>query len=816
MKKQFALLGALLLACGMSYSYAEPAPQAAVANAASLRGTVVDQNGEPVIGATISEMGTTRATATDVDGKFAIRSASGARLQVSSIGYKTQVLKASDGMRVVLAEDNALLDEVVVVGYGQQKKVNLTGAVSVVDVDKTLTSRPEQDVARALQGAVPGLSIVSNSGNLGDNPTITIRGVGTLSNGATSNPLIVVDGVPVDDLSMINGADIASVSVLKDAASSSIYGTRAAFGVILITTKQGKKGDRVSVRYDNNFAWDRATYLPDYPDVPSQLQAAIRAKARQGAGAVELFGMYFDDLLPYAIKWKEQNSGRLGYGEMRPYVDENNVGDYRFIGGQPMYYADFDIQKIWYQSAAPSQTHNVSVDGSSGRTTFRAAFGYSGKEDLFTWNTGKRQRYNASVNFATDVTDWLTVGARMNFNRKNFNRAETYNNMYQYLWRWGSFFIPSGTINGEDFRVVAMQKQADRRRITNDELRITAFLKANITKFLTLNGDFTYQVNNANMSWSDFPIYGMNWMGTTPTYIVSNASSGTDRENLKANTWTGNLYLEFNKSVKDAHNFKVMVGMTGEKRKYDYFRAYRSALYSTDYPELNLTYGPQTQWAIESATSGNTRLLPFMRGDYATAGYFARFNYDYKGIYLFEANGRYDGSSAFPSSDRWAFFPSFSLGYRFSEESYWDKARDVVSNGKIRFSYGTIGNEAVGDNMFVSTIGSGTMSYLNGSNAAYLYFGMPSWVSSSLSWEKIKTTNVGIDLGFLNDQITLSAEWFQRTTNNMLAPGAALPPSVGASAPYMNNGTLRSRGWELTINWRKQFNKDLGLYANFS
>ena len=458
----------------------------------------------------------------------------------------------------------------------------------------------------------------------------------------------------------------------------------------------------------------------------------------------------------------------------------------------------------------------MSVDGSSGRTTFRAAFGYSGKEDLFTWNTGKRQRYNASVNFATDVTDWLTVGARMNFNRKNFNRAETYNNMYQYLWRWGSFFIPSGTINGEDFRVVAMQKQADRRRITNDELRITAFLKANITKFLTLNGDFTYQVNNANMSWSDFPIYGMNWMGTTPTYIVSNASSGTDRENLKANTWTGNLYLEFNKSVKDAHNFKVMVGMTGEKRKYDYFRAYRSALYSTDYPELNLTYGPQTQWAIESATSGNTRLLPFMRGDYATAGYFARFNYDYKGIYLFEANGRYDGSSAFPSSDRWAFFPSFSLGYRFSEESYWDKARDVVSNGKIRFSYGTIGNEAVGDNMFVSTIGSGTMSYLNGSNAAYLYFGMPSWVSSSLSWEKIKTTNVGIDLGFLNDQITLSAEWFQRTTNNMLAPGAALPPSVGASAPYMNNGTLRSRGWELTINWRKQFNKDLGLYANFS
>ena len=816
MKRQFALLAALLLTCGAVTleARAEAAPQAATAAAGTIQGTVVDATGEPVIGATISEIGTTKATSTDASGKFAIKANPGAKLQVSFIGYKTQTLSASSGMKVTLQEDNALLDEVVVVGYGQQKKVNLTGAVSVVDVDKTLTSRPEQDVARALQGAVPGLSVVSTSGNLGDNPTLTIRGVGTLSNGATSNPLIVVDGVPVDDLSMINGNDIASVSVLKDAASSSIYGTRAAFGVILITTKQGKKGDRVSVKYDNNFAWDNATYLPDYPDVPTQLESAIRAKARQGAGAVELFGMYFDQLLPYARAWKEQNSGKIGYGEMRPYVDMNNVGDYRFIDGQPMYYADFDIQDIWYQSAAPSQSHNVSVDGSSGRTTFRASFGYNGKEDLFTWNTGKRQRYNASVNFTTDVTDWLTVGARMSFNRKNFNRAETYNNMYQYLWRWGSFFIPSGTINGEDFRVVAMQKQADRRRITNDEIRMTGFLKANITKDLTLNGDFTYQVNNVNMRWSDFPIYGMNWSGTNPGYIVSQANSTTSRQTAKANTWTGNLYLEYMKSINDVHNIKVMAGVTGEKRYYDYFRADRSGLYSTDYPMLNLTYGEQTKWTINSSTSGND-IVP-LRGDYATAGYFARLNYDYKGIYLFEVNGRYDGSSAFPSSDRWAFFPSFSLGYRFSEEAYWDKIRNTVSNGKVRFSYGTIGNEAVGNNMFISTIGAGQLSYLNGGNAKYNYFGLPTWVSSTLSWEKIKTINVGLDLGFFNDQLTVSGEWFQRTTEDMLAPGAALPSSVGASSPYMNNGTLRSRGWELTVNWRKQINKDLGLYANFS
>ena len=820
MKKQCVLLAALALACGAPAGFTSMDSGVgfvAMAQTSTVTGTVTDANGEPVIGASVLEVGTTRGTATDVNGRFSLKTSGKGKIQVSYIGYKTVVLDQGGSMNVVLEEDNALLDEVVVVGYGQQKKVNLTGAVSVVDVDKTLSSRPEQDVAKALQGAVPGLSVISNSGSLEDSPSLTIRGVGTLSNGAVSNPLIVVDGVAVDDLSMINGADIATVSVLKDASSAAIYGTRAAFGVILITTKTGKKEDRINIRYDNNFAWDHATYLPNFPDVPTQLKAALMAKERQSPGAsVELFGMYFDQLLPYAEKWKEQNSGKIGYGEMRPYVDENNVGDYRFVGNQPFYYADFDIQKIWYQNAAPSQSHNVSVDGSSGRTTFRAAFGYSGKEDLMPWNTGKRQRYNASVNFSTDVTDWLTVGARMTFNRRNMNRAEAYNNMYQYIWRWGSFFIPSGSIDGNDFRVIAMQKQADRRRIMNDELKATAFIRAHLTKDLTLNADFTYQVNNANMSWSDFPIYGMNWSGVNPGYIVGQSSSGTSRQNIKAGTWTGNAYLEYMKSINDAHNIKVMAGVTGEKRKYDYFRADRKELYSTDYPELNLAYGDLTRSTITSSTSGTSNLLPWFRGDYATAGYFARINYDYKGIYLFEVNGRYDGSSSFPASDRWAFFPSFSLGYRFSQEAYWDKIRDVVSNGKVRFSYGTIGNEAVGSNMFLSTIAAGQMNYLGTGTAKLNSFGIPTWVSPTLTWERIKTTNVGLDLGFLNDQITLTAEWFQRLTTDMLAPGAALPPSVGASTPYMNNGTLRSRGWEVTINWRKQINKDLGLYANFS
>ena len=809
MKRQLALLGALFLTCGsITIAHANPAPQVVASNATSIvKGSVVDENGEPIIGASVQEVGTTRGTTTNVKGEFSLKAGVGAKLQISYVGYKTENVKAADGMKVKMVTDNALLDEVVVVGYGQQKKVNLTGAVSNVDLEKTLTARPEQDVTKALQGAIPGLTILTTSGDINEEATMKIRGIGSLN--GTGSPLIVVDGVPTENLSMVNGNDIASISVLKDAASSSIYGSRAAFGVILITTKQAKKGDRVSVNYTANFAWDKATYLPDYPDVPTQLEAALRAKARQGSGSVELFGMYFDQLLPYAKKWKEQNSGKIGYGEMRPYVDDNNVGDYRFIGNQPMYYADFDIQDIWYSNAAPSQSHNVTMSGSSGRTRFFTSFGYNAKEDIMKFNPGQRKRYNATVNLQTDITDWLTAGTRINYSRRHFSRADTWNNMYQYIWRWGSFFIPSGTINGEDFRVVAMQKQAARKVTAFDQFKLNAFLKANITKELTVNADFTWQVDDYNSKSTDNSVYGMNWSGTSPQWIVGQSSTCTWRDNSKRETWTANFYVNYAKSINEAHNFNVMAGVNGENMTYDYFYAQRPELYSLDYPELNLTYGDRTKWQINASTK-----------DRASAGYFGRINYDYKGIYLLELNGRYDGSSRFPAGDKWAFFPSASAGYRFSQEAYWDGLRDKVSNGKLRLSYGEIGNEDVGSDWpyvaSISTISTGYVNWLNSSNSKVNEFDMPDWVSSSLTWERIKTIDVGLDLGILNDQITVGFDWFQRTTNDMFAPGKALPPSVGASTPTTNSGSLRTRGWELNINWRKQFNKDLGLYANFS
>lgn len=801
-----------LLGCmGASEVSAAPIPQVVATSkaTATVSGVVKDEAGNPIIGASVVEKGTTRGVSTDLDGKFSFKAAPGATLQISYLGYGSKTVKASSNMEVVLMEDNALLEELVVVGYGQQKKVNLTGAVATVDMDKAIGSRPEADVTKALQGSVPGLTIMSNSGDLNSDASISIRGLGTLSNDQKSAPLIVVDGVPVEDLSVVNGSDIASISVLKDAASSSIYGARAAFGVVLVTTKSGKKGDSVKVNYNANFAWDQATYLPDFPDVPTQLKSSMMAKARAGAGAVELFGMYFDKLLPYAEKWQQQNpGGKRGYGPMRPYVDENNVGDYRFIGGQPMYYADYDLQDIWYNNAAPSMNHNVSLSGSSGRTTYYGSFGFNTKDDLMNFNPSTRKRWNAQFNMQTDVTDWLTFGTRVSFSRRQFSKADSYAYPYQYIWRWGSFFIPSGTIDGYDFRVIAMQKQAARKVINRDVVRMTAFAKANITKDLTVNADFSYEIANMNSRSADVPVYGYNWLGTTPTYIVTESNSNTWRDNSKSNTWTVNAYANYNHTWNEAHNLNVMLGVNAEKYTYDYFYAERPKLYDPTMPDLDLTYGDPAKWAINSAAN-----------DRASAGYFGRINYDYKGKYLFELNGRYDGSSRFPTNDHWAFFPSGSLGYRISEESFFEPIKHVVDNAKIRASYGEIGNEAIGDWMFVEKIAPVAQSkvyWLDSKGNKVNQFDMPQWVSTSLTWERISTLDIGLDLGLFNDQIVLGFDWFQRDTKDMLAPGKALPSSVGAETPLTNAGQLRSRGWELSLQLRRQFTKDLSLYANFN
>ena len=824
------LLMAGLPLVGSFEANAAPVPQQQT-KTATISGTVVDENGEPVIGASVVQKGVSgNAVATDAFGNFKMHVAPGTQLMVSYIGYRPISVAAADGMRVYLQPTTEMLNELVAIGYGSQKRANLTGAVATVDVARTMDSRPVSDVAKALQGAVPGLTITSANGDINSNPTMNIRGLGTLSNGHTSNPLIVVDGVPVEDMSFLNPEDIADISVLKDAASSSIYGSRAAFGVILITTKTANKADRVSVNYNNNFGWGNATVLPTPNTTVDQLLVAM--DNTMPGGDEEIFGMYYTDILPFAKLWAQQHNGQqyTSVVPLNPFVDASNVGDYfmfpansNFPAGvgegalrsaRYLSYADWDVKKTLFQSAF-SQKHNVSLEGVSGRTNYRLSFGYDSKEGLNRYNPDQLKRYNANASIDTQIFRWLKGGTRINFSQREFATPNTQRNSYQYLWRWPAFWENYGTVLTPDGVAQGFRNDASIRELsamdntTTSNLRMQAYLDATLAKGLVLHGDFTYGLRNMNNSYACTPYTtyqnwtpGSNSLGAWNPY--NQATSYAAQNNYRDYMWTTNIYATYDFKVAEDNNFAIMAGWTAEKEEYDFFSVRRTGLTDYSLPNLNLTNG------TTYTTSAN-------KWHRATTGFFGRVNYNYKGIYLAELNGRYDGSSRFPAADQWAFFPSASVGYRFSEEAYFAPLKHVISNGKLRASYGHIGNEAVGSNMFLSTasaVAAGSVNWLVGDQKMTM-FNMPTLVSSTLTWERIQTSDLGLDLGFFDNSLNLGVDLYQRDTKNMLGPGAQLPSVLGVGAPYQNAGELQTRGWELSLNWNHSFG-DADVYANFN
>ena len=786
------------LTVGSGFTYAQ---DGTVAN-----GIVRDVDGEPIIGANVVEKGTSNGTITDFDGKFSITVTRNATLVISYVGMKDKEVRAAKNMIVNLTENTEVLDELVVVGYGTQKKANLTGAVSSVDVTKTLESQSQANVGKALQGAVPGLTITNSTGNINDDPNIVIRGIGTLSNSGNTPPLYVVDGVPVDNISYLNGNDIESISVLKDASSSSIYGTRAAFGVILITTKSAKDADKCKVTYSGNFGWSQATELPNYPDVLTQVTAMTEANYRAGLES-ELFGAYLDTerfLTGVQKSYDYYQGKKAGYVPMKYGIDYDEYG----------YYTDWDVVGIMFNKAAPSMQHNLSVQGNSGKTQYYMSMGYDQEQSLMNFHPNKLHKYNATVNLSTQATDWLTVGARFNYSQKNYTTPSTRGcGSYQYLWRWGSFFGPYGYWEDEDgkrtdaYTYLGALNNAGDITTKTSYMRAGGFLKIDFVntknhKF-NLNADYTYvrklvDYKSVYLPATEYYTWGMLGEDPTPQTRFTGYSTWATQSYTTMVKHVANAYLNYNGTFAEDNHLNVMVGANLDKDETKYLSLTRYNLQDLNMPELILT---NDTTATDYSQSHNHN---------GSVGFFGRINYDYKGIYLIELNGRFDGSSKFPAGNQWAFFPSASIGYRISEEAYFGKAKDYVSNLKVRASYGSIGNQEVGSNMFLETMAkyTGGVNWINPANTGLLdYFGQPKMVSSSLSWETINTTNVGIDLGFLNNAINVTFDWFQRDTKGMLAPGKALPDVIGANAPYENAGSLRTRGWELTVDWHQQFGK---------
>lgn len=824
------LFATLLLLAGVPLSgeftaMAAPEPQQQTQATAAITGTVLDENNEPIISASVVEQGNpANATVTDNFGHFSLRVRPGKTIHVSYVGYKTENLPASNGMTVYMQPTTEMLNELVAIGYGTQKRANLTGAVASVDVERVMDNRPTADVVKALQGAIPGLTVTTGDGDITTQSTIKIRGTGSLNNQNTA-PLMVVDGVPTDDISFLNPDDIASISVLKDAASSAVYGARAAFGVVLITTKTPNAADRVSVKYSNNFAWSQATTLPKYGSVPSQIRALMQANNRAGLEN-ELFGMYLDQMLPYAEAWEKQNGGKaIGHREMRPFVSMDNVGDfYQLPSGATMFYANWDVAGIMFNNAAFSNKHNVSLEGTAGKTQYRLSFGYDSREGLMNYGNNRMRRYNANAYLQTEIFSWLKAGAQFNFAQKVYDAPEMWSNggTPTYIWRWGSFFGPYGSrrdANGVlyEYRNIASRQDAGKRHEVATDNKIQAWMEAQIIKGLTLRADFTYDRVAINDVRDFQPLYAWNnWnnSATSPEYMRTLNNTYAEQSNTSQDMWTLNVYGTYDFTVAKDNNFKVMIGSSTDKKNYNFFDATRYVLANLQKPYLGLATG---------GADGTNQEISNTITSHATAGFFGRINYDFAGRYLFEFNARYDGSSAFPANDQWAFLPSGSIGWRFSEENFFKPVKDWWTNGKLRASWGQIGNEAMGDYLFISTISQITLGngYTNGvhwitdGGTNITQLGTPALVSNKLTWERVETVDVGLDLGFFNNALNVNFDWFQRDTKDMIGPGMTLPDVIGAPTPIANSAHMRTRGWELGIGYNHSFG-DADFYANFN
>lgn len=799
------------LTLGSGFTYAAPAEPTSQTNGVVADGIVRDAMGEPIIGANVVEKGTSNGTITDFDGRFSLTTARNATLVISYVGMKDLEVRASKGMVVNLQEDTEVLDELVVVGYGTQKKANLTGAVSTVDVAKTLESKSQANMTKALQGAVPGLTITQVNGDISADATIQIRGIGSVN--GNSRPLYVIDGIPMDvtdnynPLASLNANDIESISVLKDASSTSIYGTKAAFGVVLITTKSAKDAGKFKVTYSNNFGWSQATVLPSYPNVKVQAEAMLQANNRNG-DASELFGIYFDHSSAAGQHfWEMVDKWQAKYGENYAKGYEKMIWgeDYDELG----YYANYDVPGIMFNKAAPSQQHNLSVQGNTGKTQYYMSLGYDQEQGLINFNPDKLRRYNATMNLQSQVTNWLTIGGRFSYADKKYTYPYMRGGTYQYLWRWTSFFGPYGYFvddNGDKWdgrTMIGYRNQGGDSYNQNMSMRANGFFKIDFTHGFTFNADYTFVNSTSRYKGVGLPAHIYNTWGVNPSLTTLSTTTFVETDRSFATQHIANAYFNYNGTFAQAHNLNVMLGGNLDKYNYEYLYYERHAIMDENMPELALC---DEDYAYTHA-----------KGKRGSLGLFARVNYDYKGIYLLELNGRYDWSSKFPDGSKGAFFPSFSAGYRLSEEAYFENAKQYVSNLKVRASYGTIGNSDVGDNMFLATMskkGSG-VNWLGAGSSKYDYFTQPKLVGSSLTWETIATTNVGVDLGFLNNALNVTFDWFQRENRNMIAPGKAMPSVLGASAAYQNAGSMRSRGWEFTVDWHQKFG-DWNVYATFN
>ena len=782
-----ALFSTSLLHANITYE----ANAAVVQQQAVCKGTVVDSNGEPIVGASVFAVsnGHKKGSVTDLDGNFEIDGiASGSSLTISYVGYKTQqVTWSGKDLKVTLQESSEMLDNVVVVGYGTQKKVNLTGAVSVVS-SKALDSRPVTSVAQALQGEVPGLnfSVGNSGGSLNSRMSMNIRGVGTIGEGSNAAPLVLIDGSE-GDLYSISPNDIESISVLKDASSSAIYGSRAAFGVILVTTKSGKDS-RMNVSYNGNVRFSTATQIPEMPNSYDFARYWNDAAANSGGNAP-----FKQDILD---KIKNHINGTPKPG------DEATTTWAGYAANEPwsMYTGSWNNVNWFdemYKSGVPSTEHNVALSGGGSKVNYYLSGAVLSQRGLIRHGKDQLKRYNFSGKITANLKDWFTVTYNTKWIREDYSRPSYMTGLFFHniarRWPTNPVYDPNGHyVHGNE---ILQMENGGLDATQQDKLYQQLALEFRPLKGWKIRLEGNYNTVNYHNHWDVLPIYYYDqkqkpiaaaWSGD---YAAGKSDVGESMS--KNNYYNGRFFTEYMFTLNDKHDFKFLAGLDMESNRYTSLGAARADLISPLVPSLN------------NATHKDVR-PSFSNTQWATMGAFGRINYAYDSRYLVEFSIRRDGSSRFIGDKTWSTFPSFALGWNIANEEFFKPLTKTVNTLKLRATYGALGNTNIKAlyPWFLSQPANASASSWLVNGQRVNISNAPGLVSPSLTWESVRSWNIGLDFGMFNNRLQGTFDYYVRTTKDMVGPAPAHPSILGVELPKENNSDMRSNGWDLEVRWR--------------
>lgn len=753
----------------------------------TISGIIKDEKGEPIVGANVVEKGTSNGTITDMNGKFNLSVEKRATLNVSYIGYLSQNIPVGEKkeLNIQLIEDTQKLEEVVVVGYAVQKKANLSGSVATVDTKK-LDDRPIINIGQALQGSVANLNVDPTSGDPNDLPSFNIRGFTSINGGS---PLVVIDGVISDavQLNHLNPVDVENISVLKDAASSAIYGSRAAYGVILVTTKTGKS-EHVTINYNDNFSWRGLTSKPK--DVMNS-------------------SIFYSD-------WNESNMSQFWSDEFlnaaKQYEADHSKPNGMYLANldEWMYYDTHDRYSEIYKNDAFSMNHNINISGKTDLVNYYLSGGYNGQDGILKYGRNDYDQYNMRTKLEIQLTPWWKMGTNTDFISSEYKTNTYYLNNLSSNMQSTIGMCNVGPIKTDegyffdwatDIGCLEDGGNAKKHDMTIKELLTTRF---DILKdVLFVNGQFNYSLQKVNTDEAVIPFIGSGGPGI---YWTNQDVSSATANNGSVRHVTWDAYATFVKTFAQKHYFNAIFGFNQEAYRYNQQDMSKTHLISTNSPSVQLAYGAST--VNENTTT------------WALRGLYGRLNYIYDSKYIFEFDFRRDGTSRFPHKDRVVLNPSASVGYLLSEEKFFAPLKKTINMFKIRGSYGRLGNQDVSAYAYIPTMSAYKSSYLLGGSQP-MVVNAPGLVAGNLTWEKVNTADLGIDLALFGNKLTFTGDIYNRTTKGMLTAGQVLPAVLGADVPQENAADLKTLGYDLTLSWKdskKVGGKPLqyGVDINFS